>query len=282
MRKIKIIADSTSDLEKDYLQKHEIEILPLGITFGDKSYEDGVNLTTSQLYNLVKETGKLPKTSAISYQSFNDTFKKWVEDEYDVLYISISSDFSSCYQNAVSASGEFEGHVLCVDSRNLSSGIGLVILKAVKYRDEGKSLREIKELLEHTIIPNVRSQFVVDTLEYLYKGGRCSSLSYIFGKHLHIHPIILVKNGKMIVYKKPRGKIINGLNELLNIFKADLNDIDGDCVMITHSLANEYEEYLHQELLKLIPESQIMVTNAGCVVSSHCGKGTIGILYIKK
>lgn len=282
MRKIKIIADSTSDLEKDYLQKHEIDILPLGISFGDKSYEDGVNLTTSQLYELVKETGMLPKTSAICYQTYSDAFKKYVDEGFDVLCITISSDFSSCYQNASLAAEGYNGHVFCVDSRNLSSGIGLIILKAVKYRDEGKSVKEIKELLENKIIPNVRSQFIVDTLDYLYKGGRCSSLSYIFGKHLHIHPIILVKEGKMIVYKKPRGKMINGLDELLNIFKYDLNNIDEDCVMITHSLANEYEEYLHQELLKLIPESQIMVTNAGSVISSHCGKGTIGILYIKK
>ncbi len=282
MAKIKIIADSTSDLEKDYLEANEIDIIPLEINFNEKSYEDGINLTTKELYKIVDETKLMPKTSAPSVETFINRFKKWTSLGYEILCITISSDFSSCYQNAVIASQEFDNKISCIDSRNLSSGIGLIILKAVKYIKEGKSLKEITTLLNEKIIPNVRSQFIVDTLDYLYKGGRCSSLSYIFGKHLHIHPIILVKDGKMIVYKKPRGKIINGLNTLLDIFKLDKDVIDEDCVMITHSCAEEYKDYLYQELIKLIPSSKIMVTNAGCVVSSHCGRGTIGILYIKK
>lgn len=282
MAKIKIIADSTSDLEQDYLQEHDIEIIPLGINFKEVCYQDGVDLTTKELYKIVDETKVMPKTSAASVVTYEECFKKWIEQGYEILCITISSEFSSCYQNACIASQEFEGKVSCIDSRNLSSGIGLIIVKAVKYIKEGKSLQEITELLNEKIIPNVRSQFVVETLDYLYKGGRCSSVSYIFGKHLHIHPIILVKDGKMIVYKKPRGKMINGLNTLLDIFKADYPNIDEDCVMITHSCAEESREYLYQELSKIIPSSQIMITNAGCVVSSHCGRGTIGILYIKK
>ena len=282
MRKIKIIADSTCDLEKDYLKENDIEIIPLGISFKDESFEDGVNLSTAELYRLVDEKKMLPKTFAPGIEKYKEVFKKWVDASYDVLFISISSYLSSGFQNAYIASQEFDNHVFCVDSKNLSSGIGLIILKAVKFKNEGKTIQEIVTLLNEKIIPNVRSQFIVDTLDYLYKGGRCSSLAFIFGKSLHIHPIILVKEGKMIVYKKPRGKIVNGLNELLEIFKKDLSEMDLDTVMITHSIAPEYEKYLHQEVKKYIDEDNIMHTNAGCVISSHCGKGTIGILYIKK
>lgn len=282
MRKIKIIADSTCDLEKDYLKENDIEIIPLGISFKDECFEDGKDLSTADLYRMVDEKKMLPKTFAPGIEKYKEVFKKWVDESYDVLFISISSDLSSCFQNAYIASQEFDDHVFCVDSKNLSSGIGLIILKAVKFKNEGKTIQEIITLLNEKIIPNVRSQFIVDTLDYLYKGGRCSSLAFIFGKSLHIHPIILVKEGKMIVYKKPRGKMVNGLNELLEIFKKDLNNMDLDTVMITHSIAPEYEKYLHQEVKKYIDEDKIMHTNAGCVISSHCGKGTIGILYIKK
>lgn len=282
MRKIKIIVDSTCDLEKEILEKYDIETVPLGISFKDECYFDGVDLTTERLYELVKDKKMLPKTFAPSIGTFMQVFKKYIDQDYDIIFIAISSDFSSCYQNACVASEDYKDRIVCIDSRNLSSGIGLIILKACKYRQENKTIHEIETLLKEKIIPNVRSQFIIDTFDYLYKGGRCSSLSYFFGKSLHIHPIILVKDGKMIVYKKPRGKMINGLNELIEIFKKDLDVIDEDTVMITHSLAPEYEKYLHTELKKYVKDEIIMPTHAGCVVSSHCGRGTIGILYIKK
>ncbi len=281
MRPVKIIVDSTCDLPKEYLEKHEIDVAPLGILFGEESYRDGVDLTVEELYKKVDEKKMLPKTSALSMEELHTLFTQRVEEGYDIFFICISSDFSSCYQHAYLASEEIREHVVCFDSRNLSSGIGLLILKAVKFKDEGKNIFEIEAMLKE-LVPQVRSQFAVETLDYLYKGGRCSSLVYIFGKGLHIRPIIRVKDGKMGVYKKPRGKMINALNALLEIFKEDKDHIDMDCVMITHSLGDEYEKYLRAELKKLIPEEIIMSTRAGCVISSHCGRGTIGILYIVK
>ncbi len=279
MRPVKIIVDSTCDLTEEFLRKNDIEVAPLGIIFGEESYHDGVDITVPDLYKKVDEKHLLPKTSALSIEELHEIFQKWNEKGYDIFFICISSDFSSCYQNAKIASEEFENHVVCFDSRNLSSGIGLLILKACKFRDQQKSIQEIETMLKD-FVPRVRSQFAVETLDYLYKGGRCSSLAFIFGKGFHIRPIIRVKDGKMFVYKKPRGKMINALNTLLDIFKEDLKNLDPDCVMITHSLADESEVYLRNELKKIIPESMIMTTRAGCVVSSHCGKGTIGILYI--
>lgn len=282
MNKIKLIVDSTSDLTEEYLKNNNIDVLPLGVNFPDASFLDGVDIDVAKLYEHVKEVSSLPKTAACTIFQYQEAFKKYIEEGYDIICISISSDFSSCYNNSLIASEEYKDKIECIDSRNLSSGIGLVVVKANDYIKQGKNIHEIAEILKNEIIPNVRSQFVVDTLEYLYKGGRCSSLSYIFGKHLHIHPIIRVKDGKMGVFKKVRGKMVNGLNELLDIFKADISSYDHEVVMITHSLADDSAKYLYDELSKIIDPKSIMITKAGCVISSHCGKGTIGILYIKK
>lgn len=283
MRKIKIITDSTCDLRDEEIQKYDIEVVPLLVGFSHETYQDRVEINTKQLYSLVEQYGELPKTAARNPEYFVNVFKKYVEQDYDVLCILISSELSSTFQSAYIASTEFDSdRVKVVDSRNLSSGIGLVLLKAAKFREEGKSLLEIADLLETKIIPNVRSQFVVESLTFLHKGGRCSSTAHFFGKMLHIHPEIVVRDGKMSVYRKPRGKMIKAYDELLEMIKEDLPNVDLDCVMITHSLAPVGEHYLYRELSKIIPKESIMITEAGCVISSHCGKGTIGILYILK
>ena len=252
MRKIKIIVDSTCDLPKQYLKENDVSVIPLSISFKEEIYKDGVDITVEKLYEYVDKKKMLPKTSALTTYELIQEFKKWVDKDYDVFFISISSSFSCSLQNAYIASQEFDGRVI-----------------------------EFEEKLNY-YVPRVRSQFAVETLDYLYKGGRCSSLVFIFGKGLHIRPIIRVTDGKMAVYKKPRGKMIKALNELLQIFKDDLANIELDKVMLTHSLAPESMEYLKQELLKLIPEDKLMITEAGSIVSAHCGKGTIGILYIVK
>lgn len=182
-------------------------------------------------------------------------------------------------QNATIASKEFEGKVFVHDTLNLSSGEGLQVLKAIKWVKEGLTGEEILERLKE-LAPRVRSQFAVESLDFLHRGGRCSQTSYYLGSALRIKPIIKVVDGKMIVYRKPIGKMTNALNKMLEIIKEDVDKLDLDTVMITHSFAFESEKYLYEELSKFIPKEKIMVTDAGCVISSHCGKGTIGILYI--
>ena len=281
MRPIKILVDSTCDLPKEYLDKHDVTVLPLLVVFGNDSYRDGVDINVEQLYSKVEELKTLPKTSALPSAQFEKEFKKWVDAGYDVLCIVISSGFSSTLQNAYIAAQQFDGHVAAFDSQNLSSGIGLLICKAVEMKEAGLPLNEIVDKLNY-YVPRVRSQFAVETLDYLHKGGRCSSLVYLFGKGFHIRPIIRVKDGKMFVYKKPRGKMVKALDELINIFKEDLANIELDRVMLTHSIAPESRDYLEQELLKIIPQEKLMITEAGSIISSHCGRGTIGILYIVK
>ena len=281
MIKIKLVVDSTCDLPKKFLKENDVAVVPLSISFKEEIYKDGVDITVKKLYEYVDKKRMLPKTSALTTYELIQEFKKWVDKDYDVFFISISSNFSCSLQNAHIAAEEFDGRVIAFDSQNLSSGIGLLICKAIDLKDKVESIKELEEKLNY-YVPRVRSQFAVETLDYLYKGGRCSSLVFIFGKGLHIRPIIRVTGGKMSVFRKPRGKMVKALNELIQIFKDDLANIDLDRVMLTHSLAPESMEYLKQELLKLIPEEKLMITEAGSIISAHCGKGTIGILYIVK
>lgn len=282
MNKIKIIVDSTSDLTKEYLEENNISVIPLGVTFGDKVYHDGIDITVKDLYSYVEQNKTLPKTSAISVGEFITCFQKYIDEGYDIFYTGISSKMSSSYQNACLASENFEkGRILIFDSLNLSTGIGLQVTRAVKLVKEGKNLAEIdEELLK--IRPLVRSQFLIETMDYLYKGGRCSGVAYFLASALYLKPIIRVVDGGMIVYKKPIGKTIKACNALLEIFKKDLPNMDTSLVMLTSTFADSSEKYLYNELLKYLPAENIMVTHAGAVISSHCGPGTIGILYIMK
>lgn len=283
MNKIKLIVDSTCDLEPEYLEKHDIEVIPLFVSFDNETFLDGVEIQVPQMYQKVDALGKLPKTAARNAEVYLETFKTYLSQGYDILCITISHHFSSTYQSALLAQEECEkGRVRVVDSLNLSTGIGLVILKAVRYRSEGLSLHEIADRLETEIVPHVKAQFVVESLDYLHYGGRCASTAYFFGKMFRIHPEIVVRDGQMSVYRKPRGNMIHAYDELLDMIRSDLDHLDLDCVFITHSIAPKGEEYLYQELSKIVPREKIMVTRAGCVISSHCGPGTIGILYIVK
>lgn len=283
MNKIKIITDSTNDLGRDLLEKHDIAVIPLHVNFNDDSFDDGINITTTSLYEKVKEYNMLPKTAAITIMEFINFFETYLNQGYDIIYTGISKALSSTYNNAKIAANELdEDRISVIDSMNLSTGIGLNLLRIAKLRDEGKSLEEItNDLLNYRL--RVKSQFVIPTLDYLYKGGRCSSLTNLVGKVFKIKPIIEVRNGKMSVGPKPRGKMINALNILLNMIKQDLDNLELENVFVTHSLNETDAKYLVDELKKFLPAKiNLYTTCAGCVISSHCGKDTIGILYVTR
>ena len=277
MRKINIITDCTSDLSLDLIKKYDINVLPLYVNFGEESYRDGIDITTEELYKKVDEYKALPKSAALPPAIFHQEFAKYSKDE-DIIFIGIGSGFSGTYQNAVLASEDFD-NVYVIDSQNLSSGIGLIILKICKFREEGlPTVQIIKNI--NRIIPNVRTQFAINTLDYLHMGGRCSGTSKIFGTILKIKPIIRVIEGKMEVAKKPLGKFNKALNVLLDYIYNDVNRLDLDYVMVTHSLADEDAKYLISELKQNIKGINIVETKASGVISTHCGPRTIGILYI--
>ena len=223
MNKIKIIIDSTCDLTPEYIKEHDIEVVPLLVTHNGNEYKDGIDITIDQLYTLVDETGVLPKTSALAVGALIDIFQKYIDEGYDIFYTGISSSMSSTYQNAmIAAESVCKERIEVFDSKNLSTGTGLLVLKAVKMRGEGKNIHEIAEYLANNVRDNVRAQFLIEQMDYLHKGGRCSALASFFGRAFHIKPILRVENGKLKVFKKPIGRTINACNALLDIIKSDL------------------------------------------------------------
>lgn len=281
MGTIKFFADSTCDLPPEWIEKYDIGIVPLYVTFGDTTYRDGVDLQVPELYDQVTATGRLPKTAAPSPSDFLAAFSPYIAEGRPIIYISLSSELSSTYQNALIAAEELPvGQVHVFDSLNLSSGIGLQVMKAVHAAEEGKSAKEIMTLLE-AVRPQVETEFVIDSLDYLHKGGRCSGMQNLVGSLLRIRPVIKVIDGKMTPAYKVRGSREKALDQLLQNALALIPEMDNDLIFITHSLADEDAVYLKAELTKATKAREIAVSNAGCVISSHCGAKTIGILFTK-
>jgi len=283
MNKVKVVVDSTVDLSPELYKENDMEVVPLNVNFGEQNFKDGLTINQTQLYEMVKKTGELPHTAAPSPEDFIKVFKTYIDKGYDIIYLGIGSLFSTSLQNANIAKQEFdEGRIFLVDSLNLSSGSGLLALRACRLAKEGKSAAEIKEDLD-SLVPNVSAKFAVDTLEYLHKGGRCSGASKLFGHIFHIHPIISVINGGMSVTKKPRGLLKVAIDEMVNELKNDLPNVYLDDVFVTDSgCLGAEKEYFINEVKKLVDPKCVRVTEAGCVVCSHCGPRTIGVLYIKK
>ncbi|MFA5420082.1 MAG: DegV family protein [Bacteroidales bacterium] len=281
MKPIKLISDSTCDLSKELLQKHDIETVPLYVNFGDESYFDGVNLSVQEMYELIKARGTLPKTAAVAPGTFVEVFKKYLDLGYQILFMGIGSHFSATYQSAILAKQLLESpDIHLIDSANLSSGTGLLLLKAAKFRGQGDDMATIEQKIKE-IIPKVRTQFVINTMEYLYKGGRCNSLVAFMGTVLKIKPIIKVHEGLMAVGKKGRGKITSGIDLMIDELRRVSNQLDDDFLMVTDSMAGPAVDYIFDKISG-VPIHNKYHTEAGCVISSHCGAGCIGILYILK
>ena len=282
--KVAILADSTCDLDKEYLKENNIKILPLHVSFkGDENdYLDGVNLNAESLYKKVEKVGDTPKTGAANINQLIEFFKPFIDEGYDIIYTGIGSGLSSSYQNAVLASQEFpEGRIEVVDSQNLSTGTGLLVCKMVDFRNEGMGVHEIARKIRE-LVPLVSAKFCIDRLDYLHKGGRCSGMTKLFAHALNLHPIAKVIDGKLTVYKTPRG-YRKAVNAQIQEFVDDLPNMDTTRVFVTDSGHMDGEdEYIIEELSKYIDRNKIIHTIAGCVISAHCGPKTIGILYILK
>jgi len=281
MGSVRIMSDSTCDLSPELIEKHGISIVPLYVIFNGDSYRDGIDMKTDELYKIVERLNTLPRTSSPSPSDFCKAFSNCIEKGEDIIYIGLSSEFSATVQNARIAAQEFpEGRIEVIDSRNLSTGIGLLVMKAVDFAEQGLGISEIAENIRG-LVPQVRTRFVINTLDYLYKGGRCTALESFFGGLLNIRPIIAVEEGKMILEEKIRGKKEKALKSMLENTLADRDIIDSRRVFVTHSMADEEAEYLKGILEQKLEGPEIIITNAGCVISSHCGKGTAGILYMR-
>ena len=279
---VKITADSTCDLSKELALKYDIEITPLNVTLGERTGRDGVDVFPDDIYKFVENTGKLSKTSAVNVEDYVSVFKKWRDQGYEVVHFCIGSDFSCCYQNANLAKQELDG-VYIIDTENLSTGQGLCVMRAAIMAKEGKSAAEIVSECEN-MRSKVEASFVVDTIEYLHKGGRCSSLAAFGANVFHIKPCIEVKDGKMGVAKKYRGRISRVICKYVEERLKDRNDIDPEMIFITHSVC---EDGIVEKVKELIREYQpemknIYDTYAGATVTTHCGPGTLGVLFVRK
>ena len=281
---VKIISDSTCDLSPELIAKYDIDILPLHILLGEDEYEDGRNITPKQIYDWSDTHKTTPKTSAPSLAEAIGLFRPYIEEKREIVCFSISGSMSTSGNVMRLAAEELEASdlVTVVDSANLSTGIGLLVIEAAIMAEKGQSAAEIAAAIE-VLKPKVRASFVVDTLTYLYRGGRCNAVSAMAGGVLRLHPKIVVENGTMDASKKYRGKINSVIMSYVKDMEEDLKSARPERIFITHSgcdrdTVNAVRSYL--ESFGIFHE--ILETRAGGVVSSHCGPGTLGVLFIAK
>ena len=280
---VKIISDSTCDLSPELIAKYDIDILPLHILLGEDEYEDGKNITPEQIYSWSDENKTTPKTSAPSLTDAIELFKPYIDEGREIVCFSISSSMSTSGNVMRIAAEELEAEdcITVIDSANLSTGIGLLVIEAAIMAQNNHTVEEIVSAIE-ALKPNVRASFVVDTLTYLYRGGRCNAVSAMAGGVLKLHPKIVVENGAMNASKKYRGKINSAIMTYVKDMEDDLKAARPDRVFITHSGCDRtIVEEVHSYLENLGVFSEILETRAGGVISSHCGPGTLGVLFIQ-
>lgn len=278
--KVLIASDSTTDLPPELIERYHIQIIPLGVTLGDKTYTDGVDIDPDRIYRLYEQTGELPKTSAVNIAEFVEFFRTHTQQGRSVVLFTISAEFSSTFSNARLAAQEFD-RVFVVDTRNLSTGGGLLVARAAELAEQGWEAEQIAQECAR-LAPCVDASFVIDSLEFLHKGGRCSALAALGANLLHLKPCILVRDGRMTLGKKYRGKFSAVLKQYIADHLGDGSDIDPARVFVTHAgCAPEVVDACVAQVKAAVPFGEVLVTRAGCTISSHCGRNTLGVLFLR-
>lgn len=279
--KIKILSDSTCDLSNDIVEKLNIAIFPLTIVKNDESFKDNVTITPNEIFAHVAAGGDLCSTSAGSLGDYLDFFEKYSADYDALIHISLGSGFSSSYQNACLAAEEYN-NVYVVDSQNLSTGHGIIVLKACEMAKDCADPKQLqKELSDFT--SKIEISFVLDQLKYMVKGGRCSAAAALGANLLNLKPCIEVKEGKMGVCKKYRGNFTKSLTGYIKDRLMDRDDIDTDLLFITYTTVDDAcLQTVKDTISEYSSFKNIIVTQAGCTVSCHCGPETLGIIFARK
>ncbi len=279
-RKVSIFSDSTCDLSDELLEKYEITLVPLCIVLDDKSFLDREELSPAQIFAWADKNKKTPKTAAVPFEKMQELLAPCMERDEDVIFFGISEDMSSTCNVARLVGEEFDkGRLFVIDSQNLSTGIGLQVIRAAELARQGKSAEDIVQEIE-AARHLVRASFVVDTLTYLARGGRCSGATALLANTLKLHPCIKVIDGKMEVGKKYRGRLEHALKKYVKDLEEELTEADTTRIFITHSgVQPEIVEEIRTYLESLGRFEEILETTAGGVISSHCGPGTLGVLY---
>lgn len=284
VKDIAITTDSTCDLPQRFIDENDITVVPLTVLLGDTVYRDGVDIKPDDVYSFVEKTGKLPKTSAVTPAEYFEVFKQLTDEGKKVVHIGFSSGLSSSFQNACVAASELD-NVFCVDSKTLCTAQGLLVLKACDYRAKGMDAKKIADRVTK-LVPKVSATFVLDGLEYLHKGGRCSSVAKFGANVLGIKPSIAVDNqtGKLEVSKKYRGKIELVYKQYIADRMNEIKRIQPDRVVIAESggVSPQTIAFAKGVIEGKDKFNQVIVADAGCTISSHCGPKTFAIFYIKK
>lgn len=276
---IRITSDSTCDLGH-LVQKYDIGIMSLQVNLGDKSYKDGVDIVPTDIFAFVAETNVLPKTSAPSIGDYEEFFEEQLKLGEEVVHFNISAKSSGSHNAATQAAERFKGKVHVVDSKALSSGQGLLVMKAVDMRDAGKSAKEIVEAVEE-IRNHINTSFVPDSLDYLHKGGRVSGMVKTVASMFKIHPLIEMDDGQLVPGKKYKGKMTMLIKQYVQDLKEKYPSYDKTRCFITHSCADqELVDAAKEKVAELFEFDEVIETVAGSIVTSHCGQGTLGVLFV--
>lgn len=277
MEKIKIITDSTADLPVEIIEKYDIEAIPLLVNFGDKVYKDSIDIKIEELFNKIDTEDIFPKTSQINPQRFYQYYKKYIDEGYSIVSIHISSKMSGTYQSACLAKEMLEtDKIIVIDSNNVTSGLGLLVIKACRLKEQGLSIKEIAKEIKETI-PHVKSVLAFETLDYLVKGGRLSKTVGFIGNVLGIKPILAVEDGEMVVKDKVRGskKAIRAIFEYIN--KLGLKD--GEPCILLHVENKDILQTLRENLQN--DGTDFIECKVGCVVGIYAGPRACGIFFIE-
>ena len=278
-KKVKIVADSTCDLNSDLLERYGIETIALPVNLGDKACLDGIDVHTPVLFAYYNETGKLPTTSAPTPAYYEDFYQKWTGEGFEVVHLSISGEMTVTPNIARMAAENFPD-VYPVDSRNVSSGMGMLAVYAAELRDQGLSAAEIADKVREQS-KKVRTAFVISTLLYMYKGGRCTGVQMLGANLLNLKPCIEVQDGKMGVTKKYRGNLESVVCQMITDKLTNGEKLNPSRIMIAHYDAGEKVLAAAQKKIReLAPFQEIDINDTGCSVSVHCGPGTLGIIYM--
>ena len=278
---IKIISDSTCDLSAELIRQHNITITPLIVVKNDEEFRDGTTITPAEIFAHVAAGGSLCSTAALNMGIYQEEFEKYADSYDGVIHISIGSGFSSSYQNACLAADEFD-IVRVIDSQNLSTGQGLVVLKACELARTATSLDELADTLRE-FTTHVEASFLVDKLDYLVKGGRGSSAAALGANLLNLKPCIEVKDGKMSVTKKYRGNYAKCLGNYVKDRLEGRQDLDNSILFVTQTVVSDECNSAVMEAVRTYGKfDTVYETTAGCTISCHCGPGTLGILFVRK
>ena len=283
MGKLIIASDTSIDLSKELIEKYNITTCPFTVVLGEQQYKDGVDITPDDIYDYAAKTGNLGKTAAINVAEAEEFFRSLKEnDDDEIIFFTISKTLSGTNQYACVAAAEVGG-VYVIDTKNLSTGGGLSAIKACEMRDSGKTAEEIVDFITNKMVDYVNASFVIDSLEYLHKGGRCSTLAALGANLLKLKPCIEVKNGSMAVGKKYRGKFSDVLVEYTQARLENADNIDLERVFVTHAGVDmEVANAVAEQVKKTLPFKEVLITRAGATVSCHCGRNTLGVLFLQK